>query len=152
MSGFVYNVLLFLHIASAITAVGSNATYGWWFVRARTESGHLGFVLKTVKFIDDRIANPAYGVLLITGLVMTFMSWKITDLWIIVALVLFAAIAVLGIVFFSPLLKRQIALANAGQTASPEFEGLMERSRRFGPALGLAVLIILVMMVFKPAL
>ena len=121
-------------------------------MRARTEPANLGFALKGVKFIDDRIANPAYGVLLITGLVMTFMQWKITDLWIIVALVLFVAIAVLGIVFYSPLLKRQIALADAGQTGSPEFERLMEVSRRFGPGLGLLVAVILVMMVFKPAL
>jgi hypothetical protein len=152
LSGFVYNVLLFLHIASAITAVGSNATYGWWLVRARVEPAHLGFVLKGVRFIDNRIANPAYGVLLISGLVMTFMQWKITDLWIIIAIVLFVAIAVLGIVFYSPLLKRQIALAESGQTASPEFGRLMESSRRFGPGLGVLVLVILVMMVFKPSL
>jgi predicted integral membrane protein DUF2269 len=152
VSGFIYSAVLFVHILSAITAVGSNATYGWWLMRARSEPATLGFALKGVKFIDDRIANPAYGVLLITGLVMTFMQWKITDLWIIVAIVLFVAIAVLGIAFYSPLLKRQIALADAGQTASPEFGRLMEVSRRFGPGLGLLVVVILVMMVFKPTL
>jgi Predicted integral membrane protein (DUF2269) len=152
VSAFVYSALLFLHILSAITAVGSNATYGWWVLRAQAEPANLGFALKGIKFIDDRIANPAYGVLLITGLIMTFMQWKITDLWIIIALVLFVAIAVLGIAFYSPLLKRQIALADAGQTASPEFARLMELSRRFGPGLGVLVVVILVMMVFKPSL
>ena len=46
----------------------------------------------------------------------------------------------------------QIQLADEGQTASPEFVGLMERSRRFGPGLGVIVVVILVMMVFKPHL
>jgi hypothetical protein len=149
---FVYNLLLFIHILSAITAVGSNATYGLWLTRAGAEPAHLGFALKGIRFLDNRIANPAYGVLLLSGLVMTFMRWRITDLWIIVALVLFAAVAVLGIAFYSPLLKRQIALADGGQTESPEFGRLMGLSRRFGPGLGLLVAVILVMMVFKPTL
>lgn len=149
---FVYDLLLLIHILSAITAVGSNATYGLWLARAGSEPAHLGFALKGIRFIDNRIANPAYGVLLITGLVMAFMRWRITDLWIIVALILFAAIAVLGIVVYSPLLKRQIELADAGQTDSPEFGRLTGLSRRFGPGLGLLVAVILVMMVFKPTL
>lgn len=147
-----YSFLLFIHVMSVITAVGANITYGWWMIRARAEPAHTGFVLKGIKFIDDRIANPAYGAVLVTGLIMTFMQWHITDLWIIVALVLFAGIAVLGIVVYSPLLKRQITLADEGQTASPEFERLAARSRRFGPGLGVLVVVILVMMVFKPHL
>ena len=147
-----YDFLLFIHVMSAITAVGANLTYGWWTIRARAEPAHTGFVLKGIKFIDDRVANPAYGAVLVTGLLMTFMRWHITDLWIIVALVLFAGIAVLGIVVFSPLLKREIELADEGQTASPEFERLAGRSRRLAPALGVLVVVILVMMVFKPNL
>ena len=147
-----YLVVFYLHILSAIVAVGANVTYGVWSVRAANEPAHLGFALKGIKFIDDRIANPAYGVLLITGLVMVFMRWKITDLWVIVALVLFAAVAVLGFAFYSPLLKNQIRLVESGQTSSPEYARLAGLSRRFGPGLGIIVLVILVMMVFKPSL
>ena len=147
-----YLVVFYLHILSAIVAVGANVTYGVWSVRAANEPAHLGFALKGIKFIDDRIANPAYGVLLITGLVMVFMRWKITDLWVIVALVLFAAVAVLGFAFYSPLLKNQIRLVESGQTSSPEYARLVGLSRRFGPGLGIIVLVILVMMVFKPSL
>jgi hypothetical protein len=147
-----YLVLFYVHILSAIVAVGSNITYGVWSVRAANDPAHLGFALKGIKFIDDWIANPAYGVLLLTGLVMVFMQWKLTDLWVIVALVLFAAVAVLGFGFYSPLLKNQIRLADAGQTSSPEYARLAGLSRRFGPGLGIIVLVILVMMVFKPNL
>jgi uncharacterized membrane protein len=147
-----YLVFKFLHILAAIVAVGSNITYGVWSVRAANDSAHLGFALKGVKFLDDRIANPAYGVLLVTGLVMVFMQWKITALWIVIALILFAAIVVLSVAVYSPLLNNQIRLVEAGQTSSPEYARLAGLSRRFGPGLGIIVVVILVMMVFKPSL
>ena len=148
-----YLVLKFLHIASAIVAVGSNITYGVWSVRAAGDPATTTFALKGIKVLDDRIANPAYAVLLITGLAMVFAGhWSITALWIIVALFLFLAVAVLGIAFFSPLLRNQIRLAEAGQTSSAEYARLAGLSRRFGPGLGLIVVVILVMMVFKPSL
>lgn len=146
-------ILKFIHIMSAITAVGSNVTYGVWNMRAAQDPSHTSFALKGIKFIDDRIANPAYGVLLLTGLLMVFLgNWKITSLWIIVALVLFAAVAVIGFGFFSPLLKTQIRLADSGDTTSAEFHRLAARSRTIGPILGLIVIVIVVMMVFKPTL
>ena len=83
---------------------------------------------------------------------MVFMQWKITALWIVIALILFAAIVVLGVGFYSPMLRNQIRLVEAGQTSSPEYARLAGLSRRFGPGLGIIVLVILVMMVFKPSL
>ncbi len=152
MKNFIYELLMFIHIMSAITAVGANITYGVWNARAGANPEHAGFVLKGIKFIDDRIANPAYGAILVTGLVMVFMQWSITTLWIIVALVLFIAIAVLGFAVFTPLLGNQIRLAEAGDTSSPEFARLARRSRTLGPILGLLVVVIVVKMVFKPTL
>jgi uncharacterized membrane protein len=148
----VYHVLLFIHISSAITAVGSNLTYGVWFARAGTETSNLGFALRGIKFIDDRIANPAYGVLFLTGLIMTFMSWRITDLWIVVAIVLFLVLAALGFFVASPQFRNQIRLVDAGDTSSPEYVRNARGGRILGPVLGLIVLVILAMMVFKPTL
>ena len=150
---YVYLVLKFIHIAAAITAVGSNITYGVWNVRAQGDPAQLGFALKGIKFLDDRIANPAYGVLLVTGLLMVFINhWPIGSLWIVLALILFAVVAVLGFRVYSPLLANQIKLVNAGDTTSPEFERLSRRSAMLGPILGLLAVLILVMMVFKPTL
>ncbi len=148
----VYLLLKFIHIASAITAVGANITYGVWNARAGSDPAHAGFALKGIKFLDDRIANPAYGLLFLTGLVMVFMQWKITDLWVIIAIVLFVAVAVLGFRVYSPLLRNQIKLVDAGDTSSSEYVRLANRSRMLGPILGLLVILILVTMVFKPHL
>jgi uncharacterized membrane protein len=148
-----YLVLKFIHILSAIVAVGSNISYGIWIIRAQRDPAHAGFALKGVKFLDDRVANPAYGVLLLTGLVMVFTGpFRITDLWIIVALVLFAALIVFGIVLYSPTLRDQVKLADAGDTTSSEFGRLGRRGQMLGQATGVVVLVILVLMVFKPHL
>ncbi len=48
-----------LHIFFAIVAVGANITYSVWVARAAREPEHTGYALRGIKFIDDRIANPA---------------------------------------------------------------------------------------------
>jgi hypothetical protein len=149
---FLYNLLKFIHIASAITAVGANITYGVWNARAAADASHTSFMLKGIKFLDDRIANPAYGVLFLSGLILIFLGHWGPALWIIVAIVLFIAVAVLGFAVFTPLLRTQIKLADAGDTSSSEFQRLANRSRILGPILGLLVVVILAMMVFKPTL
>jgi len=150
--GTVYLILKFIHIASAVTAVGANITYGVWNARIAAEPAHASFALKGIKFLDDRIANPAYGILFLTGLIMIFVGHWGFALWLIVAIVLFVVVAALGGAVFTPLLRNQIKLADSGDTTSAEYVRLATRSRSLGPALGLLVLVILVMMVFKPTL
>jgi uncharacterized membrane protein len=148
-----YLVLKFVHILSAIIAVGANITYGFWGARVQGEPSHLGFTIKAIKALDDRIANPAYGVLFLTGILLIITGhWSVTSLWIIIAVILFVAVAAIGIGIYSPLLRNQIRLIDAGDTTSPEFEGLRRRNAIIGPLLGLIVVVILAMMVFKPTL
>jgi uncharacterized membrane protein len=148
-----YLLLKFIHIAAAITAVGANVTYGVWNFRAQQDAAHIGFAIKGIQFLDNRIANPAYGLVLVTGLLMVLVGrLSITSLWIVAALVLYVVVAVVGVAVYSPVLKTQIRLAEAGDTSSPEFVAASRRSAMVGPILGLVVAVILVMMVFKPAL
>ena len=146
----VYLAVKYLHILAATVAVGSNITYGVWSVRARGNPSNVGFALKGIKFLDDRIANPAYGVVLLTGVLMAIFGFGFFHLWIIVSLVLFIVLIALGVGVYSPLLRDQIRLADAGDTTSADFERLSRRSAIIGPAIGLIVAVILVMMVFKP--
>ena len=147
----VFHVVLFFHILSAIVAVGANISYAVWFIRAGREPSHAGFALKGVKFLDDRIANPAYGVVLISGLLMVFLGgYSLTTLWIDLALLLFVALAVLGFAFYSPTLRDQIKLVETGDTTSAEFARLGRRGQVLGQVMAVIVLGILVLMVFKP--
>src|SRR6202035_3278726 len=91
-------VVKYIHILSAIVAVGLNISYAIWILRAQREPTHTAFALKGIKFLDDRIANPAYGVLLLTGLLMVvLLPIPITTLWIVIALILYAALLVVGL-------------------------------------------------------
>lgn len=150
---FVYDLLRFVHIAAAITAVGANVTYGVWNALGAREPAHMAFMLKGVRFLDNRVANPAYGLLFLTGLAMIFVGhWSITSLWLVVAIILFIAVAAFAGIVFTPLVRDQIKLAEAGDTASAEFTRLANRNRTAGIIVGVAVVAILVMMVFKPTL
>jgi uncharacterized membrane protein len=148
-----FTVVKFFHILAAIIAVGLNISYGVWLARAKTDPANITFALKGIKFLDDRIANPAYGVLLLTGLLMVFLlPIPITTLWIDIALALYAVLVVVAITQYTPTLRKQITLAEAGQVTSPDFTRLARRGQIIGQALGLVVLLIVAMMVFKPHL
>jgi uncharacterized membrane protein len=152
MGSTFYLILKYIHIAAAITAVGANITYGVWNARSQSDTAHLGFALNGIKFIDDRIANPSYGVVLLTGLIMIFVgSWGFR-LWIILALILFAATVAVAIALYSPLLNRLIKLVDTGGTSSPEFEAAIRRNRIIGIVFAILLALILFMMVFKPTI
>ena len=147
-----YDVLKYIHILAAIVAVGANITYGVWSVRARHEPAHLAFAIQGIRFLDNRIANPAYGVLFLTGVLMVIVGGIGLKLWVVGAVILFVAIAVIGFAYFTPLVRRQLALLDAGEASSPEFERLARRNAMIGPILGVIVLVILGLMVFQPSL
>jgi uncharacterized membrane protein len=152
MDSIPYDILKYIHILSAIVAVGANITYGVWSVRSRREPSHLAYTIRGIQLLDSRIANPAYGVLFLTGIAMVVIGGIGLKLWIVVAVVLFVAIAVIGFAYFTPLVRRQLALVDAGDTSSAEFERLARTNAMIGPVLGVLVLIILGMMVFQPNL
>jgi uncharacterized membrane protein len=130
-----------------------NISYAVWIVRAKRDLTHTAFALRGIKFLDDRIANPSYGVLLVTGILMVFLAgYSLTTLWIDIALVLFILLVAIAVVFYTPTLREQIKLVESGGTSSAEFTRLAQRGQIAGQALGVIVLVILAMMVFKPHL
>jgi uncharacterized membrane protein len=141
------------HILMAIVAVGFNFSYAILIRRATAEPQHLGHVLHTVKLLDERFANPAYGILFILGLLMVFIGAPdISDLWIWLAIVLLLTATVLGFAVYSPLLRRQIAAVEADGPSSAEYRALAQRASSLGAALGGIVVVIVGLMVIKPTL
>lgn len=148
-----YTLLKFVHVVAAIVAVGSNATYGVWLARATREPQHLRHILGGVKAVDDRLANPSYAALLVTGLLMVWVSeWRITTPWILTSLVLYAAIVVLGFAYYSPLLRRQIEALDAHGADSSQYRSVAARATQVGLLLSVIVIVIVFLMVTKPAL
>ncbi len=101
-----FNLVKYLHILLAIIAVGFNLTYSIWLVRGQRNPEHLGFALRGVKILDDYVANPAYVLLLISGLTMVFLAhYSFTTFWILWALILFGIAIVLGAAIYTPTLS-----------------------------------------------
>jgi uncharacterized membrane protein len=106
-----------------------------------------------VKILDDRFANPAYGVLLLTGLWMVAISpWTITTFWILTALILYVITVVLAAAIYTPTLRKQIAALESDGVESESYRRLATRQRVTGIVLGVIVVGIVFLMVTKPTL
>lgn len=147
-----YTFVKFLHVLFAIVAVGFNASYGVLLARAAREPEHQAHVLRTIKVLDNRFANPAYGLLLVTGLTMVWVGdLDLTQFWLLAALVLYAVAVVLGAFVYSPTLRAQIRVLDAEGPSSPTFRSLSARGSVVGIALAIDVIAIVFLMVTKPA-
>ena len=117
-------IIKWIHVLSAITAVGANITYGIWIARASKEPSFLPFVLRNIKFIDDRVANPCYGLLLLTGLTMAFLApIPLTTPWLLSGLTLYVIAGLLGAFAYTPIVKRQIQLLDSEGFEFAELSG-----------------------------
>ena len=148
-----YLFFKFLHVLFAIMAVGFNASYGVLLSRAAKEPEHEGHVLRTVKVLDDRFANPPYGLLLVTGLTMVWVGRvDLTQFWLATAIVLYIIVAVLAAGVFSPALRAQISALDEHGASSEEFRGASRRGTTVGMIIAALVVIIVFLMVTKPTL
>ena len=143
--------LKYLHVLLAITAVGSNITYGAWGARSAAEPEHLGFALRGIQFIDNRIANPSYAGLLLTGLILVFVgNIGYTTTWVLTAIGLWLVLVVLGGAIYTPTLKNQIQAAEGDGWQSPAYQALSRRGTTVGLVLAAVALLIVLDMVVKP--
>ena len=146
-------IIKWIHVLAAITAVGANITYGIWIGRASKEPNFLPFVLRNIKFIDDRVANPCYGLLLLTGLAMAFLApIPLKTPWLLSGLTLYVIAGLLGAFGYTPIVKRQIQLLDSEGFKSPNYQAVADRARLLGILVGVDVIIIVFLMVVKPAL
>jgi len=148
-----YLVVKWFHVLMAITALGANLTYGLWFSRAAREPQHLVFALRGISILDNRIANPAYGLLLLSGLAMAGMGRiPFTTPWLLTGIILFVILVVIAAAGYTPTLRRQIQALDAGGPSSQEYQRLAARGTGLGILLVIIAVIIVFVMVTKPAL
>lgn len=148
-----YEILKYLHIVMAIAAIGFNLSYAFWLSRAAKEPEHAGHILRGIKTLDDRYANPAYGVLLATGILMVLKNdIGFGTFWIASALVLYVITTLTAVLVYSPGLRNQTLLAEAGKVDSGEYRALAKRANLVGAFLVLLVLSIEFIMVTKPTI
>jgi uncharacterized membrane protein len=148
MSAFL--VLKVIHVVSAIVAVGANLTYAFWLRRAGLDRDRLTWTIDSIRRLDRRIANPGYVLLLITGVLMVLSgAYSFEARWLQLAIVLYVAVALLGILAFAPAVRRQAGEA-ARDPTSPAYAAAARRSNLLGLLTTGVAVVIVVLMVAKP--
>jgi uncharacterized membrane protein len=148
-----YLVLKWLHILCAITALGANLTYFLWLFRMDKNRESLLFTLRTIKVMDDWMANPAYVLAFFTGAAMLQINkLSYTTPWVVTAVTVYAIVSVLGIFVYSPILRKQIKLAENPGPDSPEYKLAAGRGIYLGALITILVVTITFLMVVKPHL
>lgn len=143
-------LLKFLHVVPVIVAVGANFTYAFWLRAAGRDRDRLIFAITTIRRLDRLVANPAYILILLTGIAMVAGGlYSFETGWIALSLVLYVAVALFGIAFFAPALRRQLAEAEADPT-SLAYEAAAKRSAQFGVIATAITVTIVFLMVTKP--
>lgn len=146
-----YLPLKLVHVLSAVVAVGTNVTYFVWLAVMKGQAPtQQAFALETIRKLDARLANPAYGILPLTGVIMVLISDGLgfTTFWIAVAIGLYVLVGVLAGGFFAPSLRRQAELA--GEAGSNAYDAAARRTTTTGLLTMLPVAAILYLMVLKP--
>lgn len=146
----IYVALKIIHVLAAIVALGANVTYAFWLRRAGHDRDRLVWTIQGVRRLDNIVANPAYGVLLVTGIALVVTGvWSFSEFWISAAFALYFVTALLGIFVYGPSLRRQIAEAEADPT-SEAYAAASRRSNILGIVTTLIVVVIVILMVAKP--
>jgi uncharacterized membrane protein len=145
-----YLALKLIHVLAAIVAVGTNVTYFVWLSRTRRQPEQGAYVLPGIRALDARLANPAYVVLPVTGILMVLdADLRFTTFWIITAIILYVAMALIAGVLFSPSLRRQVEIATSGAEPSVYAEAA-RRTTVTGIITMVPIAAILHLMVIKP--
>ncbi len=151
MSHFV--ITLFLHVLSAMIAVGTNITYIALLAGAKRDQNSVIYTLKTIRLLDSRLANPAYILALITGLIMVFtVPFPITTPWILSALILYLTIFVLGIFVYTPVFRRQMRLVEDEGVESEAYQAAARTGNILIGVVAFFAVVIVFLMVVKPTL
>jgi uncharacterized membrane protein len=146
-------LLKLVHILATIVALGANLTYLAWLRAAGRDRDRIGFAIAGIRRIDRRLANPAYVVVLLSGLAMVwrgpFAFLTPGSGWLDVSLALYLLTAVLGVTVFAPALRRQQALAES-DPAGHAYAAAARRTEVLFAVVTAIVLTIVVLMVTKP--
>ena len=145
-------VLLSLHILTALVAVGATVSYFFWLRRAVLAPESRSFTLETIRLLERRMVMPAYVIVLLTGLgLIDRAGWAWSTPWLELSLLLF--IVLLGLLgIHARVIKGQIALAEDGSADSADYDKAHARGRILLALKVVVVIVMVYLMVFKPAL
>lgn len=152
-------IVLVLHVLGAIAGLGVNLTYlPLMAFGERAGAKQRAFVFHAIRRLDRRLATPAYGTQLVTGLLLVWLLRidLFATSWLEAGIGLYIFTLVFAIVVYAPAFRRQLALADmladGDGVATPDYRAAAARSTRMGVVTIAVVVGIVVLMVSKPHL
>lgn len=144
-----YLWLKYFHILIAIVALGSSAGLGIVLEFYGDDPEHGAYVLRAIRRIVSLFVLPGYVLMLATGLWMAHLAWPMRSNWIEAAAAGWTA-GLVALGAFLAVLFRQIRLFDAEGPATASYRRTALLARALGAGVGLAAVLILYLMVFKP--
>jgi uncharacterized membrane protein len=162
-----YDLVLLLHILTAIIGFGAVFLNGIYGAQAKSRRGAEGIAIAQANFLVARIAEYFIYAVFLLGLLLVLMSedaWSFGDTWIWLSIVLYLIGLAISHGVLQPSVKRMIAvmeeMVHLGPpptdppTAPPpqvqQLEELGKRVGACGATLNILLVIILYLMVFRP--
>jgi hypothetical protein len=154
-------VFLFVHIGAAIAGFGPTFAFSFLGSMGGNEPMHTNFALRVSQTISDRLVLPMAVVVGISGVGLIWRSGRnpFEDLWLLVAIVLYLATLTYAIAVQRSVV-RQLIDATSGPPPSPppgpadgpppHIAALVRRGQMGGIFMAVTLVIIVMLMVFKP--
>jgi hypothetical protein len=155
-----YNLSLFVHISAVVVGFGATFALAVGFPLAlRAGASQLAYMHDLSLAINQRLAGPAFLLILITGIYQTAdADWGFGSFWISATFLIIIALGALNGVYFTPTDRKLGAMARseieAGGGGDVELsQDYMRQARRegtIGAIAGLLILLAVLLMVTKP--
>jgi uncharacterized membrane protein len=156
-----YNISLWIHISAAVVGLGATFAEAILFqVAMRMDPRNMPFVHRAQRAINQRLANPALLIILITGIIQVLDSDFIdfSDAWISASFVIIIALGGLLGAYFIPTDKRLEAqaaeeIAAAGPGPVQLSQGYLDKLKQegmMGVISGVLIIVVIFLMVVKP--
>ena len=158
-------LLLFLHIGGAILAFGPSFAMPIIGAAGGREPQHANFAIRLSEAIVKQRVTPLAIWVGVTGVLLIIVAGRSPgELWLSVAIALYVFALVFSFVVATPNTKKLIEATSGGPPPAPapgspppsgpppHIAELVRKSQRNGMILGLMVVLILLMMIFKPSL
>lgn len=152
-------ILLFLHVAAAILAFGPSYTTPMVMKMVAEEPEHRSFVSRMNLAVSRKITTPLAISMGVTGALMIWERNYPLLPWLIVSIVLYLFLVGWSLLVQQPssqrIIDRMAELRASGAPPGPppaDVVALITRTRRGGKMLGVLTMVILALMIWKPAI
>jgi len=151
-----YTLSLWLHISAAVVGLGATFALAVGFPLAlKLDARYLPFVHHLSLDINRKLASPALGLLIVTGIYQGVDSDRMDEPWIAATIVIVLALGALQGAYFTPTDKKLAAmaekeLADGATTLSDDYQRQAQREGGIGALAGFLIVVAVFLMVIQP--